>query len=57
MRWVLAVAAGPFVAENRLQSMQAQELAVYRLSCPVACETLVPGPGVEPASPALQGRF
>ena len=28
-----------------------------RLSCPVACGILVPLPGIEPMSPALQGRF
>ena len=27
------------------------------LSCPVAHGTLAPGPGIEPASPELQGRF
>ena len=26
-------------------------------SCPVACGILVPQPGIEPASPALEGRF
>ena len=28
-----------------------------KLSCPVACGILVPGPGIEPVSPALEGRF
>ena len=27
------------------------------LSCPVACGILVPRPGIEPVSPALEGRF
>ena len=27
------------------------------LSCPEACGILVPRPGIEPASPALEGRF
>ena len=27
----------------------------HRLSCPVACE--IPGPGIEPVSPALAGEF
>ena len=27
------------------------------LSCPVACGILVPRPGIEPLSPALEGRF
>ena len=30
---------------------------LYGLSCPVACEILVPQPGVELTFPALQGRF
>ena len=30
---------------------------VHRLSCPVACGMLVPRPGIEPASPALEGGF
>ena len=29
----------------------------HRLSCPAACEILVPQPGIEPTSPALEGRF
>ena len=28
-----------------------------QLSCPVACGILVPQPGIEPASPALEGGF
>ena len=27
------------------------------LSCPAACGILVPRPGIEPTSPALQGEF
>ena len=29
----------------------------HRLSCPMACGILVPQPGIEPASPALEGVF
>ena len=29
----------------------------HGLSCPVACGILVPRPGIEPASPALEGGF
>ena len=29
----------------------------HRLSCPAACGILVPWPGIEPTSPALQSRF
>ena len=32
-------------------------VAVHGLSCPVACGILVPQPGIEPASPALEGGF
>ena len=32
-------------------------VAVPGLSCSVACEILVPLPGIEPRSPALQGGF
>ena len=32
-------------------------VVTLRLSCSTACGTLVPLPGVEPASPALQGGF
>ena len=32
-------------------------VAVRGLSCPEACGILVPQPGIEPASLALQGRF
>ena len=32
-------------------------VAACTLSCPTACAILVPCPGLEPAPPALQGRF
>ena len=32
-------------------------VAACGLSCPVACRILVPRPGIEPASPALEGGF
>ena len=31
--------------------------AAHRLNCPGACGILVPQPGIEPASPALEGIF
>ena len=31
--------------------------AARGLSCPTACGILVPPPGIEPMSPALEGRF
>ena len=30
---------------------------MHGLSCPLACGILVPQPGIQPASPALEGRF
>ena len=32
-------------------------VVVGGFSCPTACGVLVPGPGLEPTSPALEGRF
>ena len=37
-------------------SMQASLVVMCRLSCPVACGILVPGPAIEPESPALEGK-
>ena len=38
-------------------STQTSLFAVCRLGCPVACGILVPRPGIEPASPALEDGF
>ena len=62
---VLVVARRPFVAVCRLLSScgaQAPKRAgsvvvAHGLSCPVACGILVPRPGIEPVSPALQDGF
>ena len=32
-------------------------VVVHRLSCPTVCGILVPQPGIEPVSPALEGGF
>ena len=32
-------------------------VAVHGLSWAMACRLLVPGPGIKPISPALEGRF
>ena len=52
------------VAACGLQSAQAQQLqrvgslvVACGLSCPVTCGILVSPPGIEPMSPALEGRF
>ena len=36
---------------------QAGLVAIWGLSCPEACGVLVPWPGMEPMSPALEGGF
>ena len=43
------------VAVHGLRSVRAQWLAAHGLSCSAACVILVPHPGIEPVSPALQG--
>ena len=52
----LLVAVASLVAEHRLYSV-GSVVAVHRLSCPEARGILVPRPGIEPMSPALEGRF
>ena len=37
--------------------VQAIPVVAYGLSCPAACGILVPGPGIEPVSPAFAGGF
>ena len=62
---VLVAACGLFVAACGLLSScgtQAPEhvgsvVAACGLSCPTACGILVPQPGIEPASRALEGGF
>ena len=39
------------------QAMRSENLCPYRLGCSVAYGILVPWPGIEPASPALQSGF
>ena len=48
---------GSVIAVHRLQGMQALVVVAGRLSRSGACGILVPCPGIEPVSPALQGRF
>ena len=40
-------------AERGLAGVWAALVVAHRLSCPVACGIFVPGPGLEPVSPAL----
>ena len=59
------MAHGLFVAAGGLLSCCGTQVpehtgsvvAVHGLSCPAACGILVPQPGIEPASPALQDKF
>ena len=59
----LLIAVASFIAEHRLEGMRASEVAVLGLS---SCDSWawllqdmcdLPGPGVEPMSPALAGRL
>ena len=55
---VLVVACRIFIMSCRIFSCGAQILVVaHRVSCSEACGILVPRPGIEPVSPALEGRF
>ena len=53
----LLAAVASLVADHRLYSVQASQVAAHDLSCPVACGILVPGLGIEPVSPVLAGGF
>ena len=56
--WDLSLChAGSLVVALRLQSTRTQWLGSCRLTCPAARGILVPPPGMEPASAALQGGF
>ena len=69
--WVFVAACGLSLVMSRGYSPVAASLCVgfscrrgwtavvapHRLSCPEACGILIPGPGIEPVSPALQGGF
>ena len=50
---------GPVVCGMQALSLRRTSSVVVarRLSCPVACGILVPRPGIEPASLALEGGF
>ena len=64
LRWVLAAACRIFVVLCvifccGMWSLKcvSSVVVLHRLSCPSACEILVPQTGIEPMSPALQGRL
>ena len=58
LRWV-SVAAHGLLSSCGRQSPECtgSVVAAQRLSCPETCGILVPRLGIEPASPALKGRF
>ena len=56
--WVWAAACRVFIRSCRVFGCGVSSATVvHRLSCPAACRVWVPQPGIEPVSPALQGRF
>ena len=56
--WVFIAVCGLLVVGFSLVVVCGLQSAWVQLfSCPVACGILVPPPGIEPASPALEGRF
>ena len=55
---LVAASGGYFLVEVCMLLIALASLVVsHRLSCPVACGTLVPGSGIELESPALAGGF
>ena len=50
---------GSVVCGTRALSLRRESSVVVArgLSCPTACGILLPQPGIEPVSPALEGRF
>ena len=52
LRWVFVVVHGLFLSGTR-----ASLVMVHGLSCPELCEILITWSGIEPTSPALEGRF
>ena len=57
--WCIALAFFHCLGQLLLQSESAQASVIVApgLSCPAAHGILVPRPGIEPLSPALEGRF
>ena len=48
--WLLVVVTY-LVAEHELEGMRASVVAVCGLSCPAACEVLIPRPGIDQWNP------
>ena len=58
LRWVLVASCGSWVHRLDLWCRHmGTVVAASWLSCSSACGILVPQPGIEPVSPALQGGF
>ena len=54
---VLAVAHGLSIYSTWAPEHAGSVVVTCRLSCLMTCEILVPGPGIEPTSPTLEGGF
>ena len=57
MRDLLLLCMPSLVVARGIRSAQASVVAVNRFSRSTECKVLVPRPGIEPTSPALQGGF
>ena len=67
LHWVLVSAFGIFCCSTQVSSLfsvgaltpeyMGPVVVTHRLSCPIARGLLVPQPGIEPTSPALEGGF
>ena len=57
LRWVFFVVRGLLLSWSTGSSELASLAVVYGLSRPVACGIFVPGPGIKPTSPELEGGF
>ena len=53
----LAASSLTCITRDVLWQLSGSVVGAGWLSCPVACGILVPRPGTEPVSPALQGGF
>ena len=58
--WGLLSRCGAWASHHGTQALERvgfRSCGVCGPCCPTACGILVPGPGIEPVSPALTGRF
>ena len=59
LNFILAASASAMATEGKSNILVLKNiyLTALGLSCPVACRSLVPEPGIKPVSPELEGRF